>query len=252
MDKKKLFFCATAMMLSSALLGKKVEKNFFLNANKLYKQSRYNEAKKEYEKVPNKGSIVHYNLGNCFYKMGKLGHALAHWRRAERMWDLPNRLELLDNISLLKTKISGEKRGRKIFKKLLWFKAILISYIISIPLIFLQFLFLLVWFFLFIYLKFLSRRKERLIIFTLFSFIALFGIVLAVRYNVESNQHGVVIQDKAPLLSGPHHTCQEFLKLREAEEVLIKEEKEEFFKVKSPRATGWVAKQDIERYDHEK
>ena len=72
-------------------------------------------------------------------------------------------------------------------------------------------------------------------------------MILAVRYSIESKQHGIVINSQATILSGPHHTCQVFTKLNEAEEVLIKEEKDEYYKVKAARITGWAAKQDIER-----
>jgi len=60
----------------------------FRQANALYEQKEYAEAEALYRSILAAGvenSSLHYNLGNCCFKQGKLGRAIASYLRAQRM-----------------------------------------------------------------------------------------------------------------------------------------------------------------------
>jgi len=217
----------------------------FLQANALYKKGKFAQAKNLYEKIPHKSAFVHYNLGNCAYKLEQYGVALLSWRRAEKHWGFFNRDELIDNITLLKEKLriiqGGEiKKRSPITLAFLKIKNLIVSSLQSLPLLIVQFIFLLLWLFLFLYIRFLYKKRKKVVICTLFGFIAFFGIILAGRYNIEAHRYGVITSRQAPLLSGPERTFQTLMNLHQAQEVVIKKESGAYYKIGVFGQTGWI------------
>lgn len=57
-------------------------------ANKLYYQDKFKEAAAAYQKLLSENGAspaLHFNLGNTFFKSGKLGEAIRHYRLAEKL-----------------------------------------------------------------------------------------------------------------------------------------------------------------------
>lgn len=222
----------------------------YLRAHELYKQSKFQESYDVYSKIPNKSPQVYYNLGNCAFKLGHLGEALLNWRRAESDWGLFNRHELLENIELVEKKLdkkAGVKRPKKGS-----FEAILLamkraqgrffSAIRSIPLFFLQLLFLFIWCLLFLGLRYLNRSRQRFLLVLLFILNGFFGTMLALKYNMSLRSYGVVIVEKTSLLSGPDDSFQILGFLHEGKEGLIKKDSGLYYKIKVNGQLGWVKK----------
>ena len=71
----------------------------FMEANKYYKEEKYNEAALLYEDLIGSGinnGEIYYNLGNSYFKMGLLGKAIFNYRLAELY--LPRDEDLKANI----------------------------------------------------------------------------------------------------------------------------------------------------------
>jgi hypothetical protein len=221
----------------------------FLQANNAYKEGNFAKAFDLYKSIPNAASEINYNLGNCAYKLGQSGYALLYWRRAERDCALFSRGELLENISLLKNQLANPTQihNGKLFDQLSYLRAYTFSVIKATPLFVVQFLFLAIWFFLFLYVRFLFKKKRRFLIALLFIVISLLGTLLVIKYSLYYRHHGVVVAKKAVLLSGPGKSFQELGGLSEAAEVLIQKESDDFYKVKFGRQGGWVNQKEIEK-----
>jgi len=192
-----LFKIAIPVICLSVGLSARVNyQEMFLKANKFYKEGEFQSAYDLYKKIEIKSSQLHYNKGNCAYQLGKYGYALLYWRRAERSWGLFNRAELLDNIALLKHKINKSKPYKNItllfLKKM---KRYVSSLLRSTSLFSFQLLFLIFWVFLFLYLRYLYKNKQKIIIAILFFLIALFGTLLVIKYSLSCYQRGVVIKN---------------------------------------------------------
>jgi tetratricopeptide (TPR) repeat protein len=238
-----------SLSCSLSALSPEESSSIFSEANKFYKDGSFEKALELYEKIPNKSAYVNYNIGNCYFKIKKYGYALLHWRRAEDSWGIFNREELLDNITMLNEKVFGTQNAQKnpIIKALSKIRYFGLSVIKSIPVIILQLILLILWIFLFIYIRFLYRKKKKFIIITLFALIALFGILLVVRYSIHCQNKGIVINTQALLRSGPGNTFQVITPLSEAEEVVIRLESDDYYKVKRLDQIGWVQKSNIEK-----
>ena len=140
----------------------KNDKNLFLDAARQYKEGNFQSALQLYQKIEDKTPQINYNLGNCAYKLDKLGYALLYWRRAEKSWGIFGRSELLDNIFLLKKTLNKEKiKPVKYFGWFVRFKNSFVSLVRCVPLFLIQFSFLILWLFLFVCLRFLYKKKRR-------------------------------------------------------------------------------------------
>ena len=73
----------------------------FDQANLLYQQSRFGEARDAYEAILHEGFVsgeLYYNLGNAYYKTGDLGKAILNFERALKF--MPNDDDLKHNLQL--------------------------------------------------------------------------------------------------------------------------------------------------------
>ena len=172
--------------------------SIFDKANSLYKEGQYESAMEFYKKIQDKNAVVNYNLGNCAYKLNKLGLAHLYWRRAEKYWGISDRTELLNNIKMVKEKLKEQKNGEKdkktetVFKNFKNLKIQITSFIRATPLFFFQIVFLILWIFLFVFIRKLFRLRKRLLAAMLFTFIAISGLMLVSKYNFECKQFGIV------------------------------------------------------------
>lgn len=225
----------------------------FFKANELYKEGKYQQAQELYEQIPNKGTKVHYNLGNCAYKLKHFGYALVHWRRAEKEWGLFNRADLLHNIALVKQQVRKKNKDQdsplvRMKDSLDHFSGVVISAVRAFPLWLLQFVFLLTWIISFLYLRYLYKKRQQFIIIFLFCLNLFCGALLAIRYNFDCREHGIIVVKKTELLSGPGKSYQVLKTLPEAKQVLVKGCSNDFYKVKVDGVVGWVAQVALEKY----
>ncbi len=252
----KIFTGFLVVFLLSVCLNAKKEqldnKAIFDKANSLYKDGQYELAMELYKKIQDKNAVVNYNLGNCAYKLNRFGFAHLYWRRAEKYWGFSDRSELLSNIKMVKEKIKAQKTGKKdkkteaVFKNLKNLKIQIISFIRATPLFFFQIVFLILWIFLFVFIRKLFRLRKRLLAAMLFTFIAISGLMLVSKYNFEYKQFGIVITDNAKLLSGPGDNYQVLSFVSEAKEVIIQKTSNGFYKIKINGQIGWISQKAVE------
>ena len=239
-----LFLICWSFSLNSSVNN---SQDLFSKANQAYKQSEFEKAYELYQKVTEKSAYVNYNLGNCAYKLEKYGYAMLYWKRAEQDWGFWNRQELLDNIYLLKKKLNGSSKVEDRFAFFYKSKSFFVSIVRNVPIFYLQLLFLIFWVFLFLYIRRLYKSKRKFLIILLFSFVALFGTLLVIKYSLENRVHGVVVNPKTQLLSGPGRSFQEIGVLPQASEFIINRESDGFYKIKFYKQIGWISKKDVQK-----
>jgi tetratricopeptide (TPR) repeat protein len=241
------------VMVSSCVFGGEQDATLFGQANAYYKQGKFDQALEAYSQIADKNSQVYFNLGNCAFKLKRHGYALLYWRKAERDWGIFNRQELLENISLVrKTTTESDQsvvRQGPIFAMLHaiqnW-KNNCASLIRATPLLIFQVLFLLMWLFLFGFLRMLYRKKHTILIWCLFFLMASSGSLLVLKYSFNFRTFGVVVSQKVSLFSGPGENYQRLGTLPEAQELVIQRESDDYYKIKIGRQIGWVNKKYIQ------
>ncbi len=232
------------------------DQELFLEANELYKQEKFEEACRRYQEIKNPSVAVWYNIGNCNFKLDKLGKALACWRRAELEWGLFNRSELLNNIDCAKKKLYERRNAalpehkRRPREELGWYKQLRMSagsLIRCTPLILLQLMVLALWMFLFISLRTFLRKKKHAMIVVLFGSLLLLASLLAIKYGLVSRQYGLVVTPAAAMYSGHSDSYKKIGELVEGQEGFIVREEGSFYKIRFGDRLGWVDSSSFEK-----
>jgi len=225
----------------------------FIHANTLYQRGEFSQAYDAYKTLIPKTNNIHFNMGNCAFKMGKNGYALLHWRQAENNWGLFGHEELHHNIALLKAQLmkNKENSGETTVSQTLTnmhqaTKNILIPWVRAIPLLTLQLLVIIAWILLFTCIRFFRRRIPKTVIILFFSLFACAGATLAIKYNLNHNTYGIIVTDQAQLLSGPGDSFSLLGQLPEASEVAILKQSGAFYKIRHAGKFGWVDKKQVE------
>jgi hypothetical protein len=237
----------------SAANENRSDEELFTQANEAYKKGAFALAYDDYQKITNKGCAVHYNMGNCAYKLSNYGYALLHWRRAERDWGFWGREELNKNIELVKKQMTPQQPSQEasgLSTIIDFFKSNKNAFFASsraTTLFHLQIIVLLVWICLFCYLRYLYKRKQKVVIFTLFLLQAVFTFMLAIKYNSQFREFAIITSQQATLLSGPGSTFTQLQRLPEAQEAVIIGSSGDYYKIRVNGRIGWLTKTSIEK-----
>jgi len=224
----------------------------FEQGNGAYEQGRFDEAAAAYEKILGYGirdPRVHYNLGNAYAKLGRLGPAILHYERALRLD--PSDAEARDNLAFVR----GRIRDRVAPPDLPYPLAVLTGSLGRLPLD------LVAWVFLFLYLLtvgligaiplaggWLGRR--------VLGYCALGAGVLAaaagggLAYVVQQTTApcAIVMEDRADVLSGPAEDNTILFTVHEGTRLEVRNARGGWYQVSLPNAlSGWIRAGQVER-----
>lgn len=102
---------------------------YFMKANALYSEKRYEEAALIYKELIDAGYNnfeLYYNLGNCYYQQNKLPYAILNYERAKKI--APNDEELMLNLNIANAKIIDIIEPLPKFFLIAWYESIRNSY----------------------------------------------------------------------------------------------------------------------------
>jgi len=103
-----LSLCFALWSLSSLHLPAAEATATFDTGNKLYEERKYAEAAALYETILNSGQVspaLYFNLGNAFFKSGKIGRAIVAYRRAEQL--TPRDPDVRANLQFARNQVEG-------------------------------------------------------------------------------------------------------------------------------------------------
>lgn len=99
--KKAILFLTLCALVSFAFADPMEEE--FSNANQKYAEGNYEEGIASYEKLIESGvssGALYYNLGNAYFKLGRIGKAILNYERGKRL--TPQDEDLLANLTYVK------------------------------------------------------------------------------------------------------------------------------------------------------
>ena len=242
MKKLGLFIVAFSWSLSLlAAIPEEVVSSF--NAgNSLYQEGQYEQAIKKYDQCLKQGYVsgpLYYNMGNCYFKLGRLGKTILSYRRAQQL--TPSDPELQANLNyvttLLEDKISasrnsllnmfslGKWTGFAVFIWLLlmglWLAAIFVPRVRKI-----------------------ARRV--MIVLTLLFIISLASAIVI--YNRHSAPAAIILVKEVPVYYGPSEGDVEAFLLHEGTEVKIRKQQAGWYQIQLPDGkSGWLSGRAAEK-----
>ena len=223
----------------------------FYNANSLYEKREYEKALEEYKKILDMGidsGCLYYNMGNSYFKMGKLGYAILYYEKAKRI--MPQDNDLKSNLSYAKSLVGTStvdipRRNPVVTLVKTPFKDFSMNAIAICALIF--YLIFIALQIAFIINPVLAKKLRLIYVVILIFFIVNLG-ALAIRYYDEAMQRrGVVIQRDVDCRYEPIDRSTTFYKLQEGDRVSILKTRDGWRQIKRiDGKAGWVRQEAVE------
>jgi len=216
----------------------------FRHACDLYEKGDFDSALREFQAVKASGienAALYYNIGNCYYRQGQLGRAVAGYRRALML--APRDADAKTNLALIRAAVGNTDSTL----------AAVPAAVTSLPLRFFsarqyQWVFYLAYYVAaacFLAVLFLRGRLRRIGIYGLVAALVVGGIALALsEYGISKYRaatDGVVVRDRAPLKSGPGDAFQEIATLPDGLELKVRAKSGIWVEVQlSSGDVGWL------------
>ncbi|MFQ5484275.1 MAG: tetratricopeptide repeat protein [Desulfobacterales bacterium] len=239
-----------AVFLMTAVYAADREKNHpeatFYNGNTFYEEGRYDEAIQKYSILLEQGyesGNLYFNIGNCYFKKGKLGKAIVNYERARRL--IPRDNDLKENVKFAHSKIKYRAADSSSWKKRIWKKFDLFT-INEITLI-LAGIYTAAILYLIVNLFFQKARRYRVIILAVSMVVfVLFSISLYYKASVIGSE-AVIISEKAGVRFEPIHSATIYFTLYEGMKLYVIETKTNWAKIRRQDGkTGWIEQKDME------
>ena len=244
---RRIFLTSVFFLLAvSNIFASVASLDQFREANQRYRDGKYLDAANIYEGLIKEKPLaeVYYNLGNAYFKAGKLGLAVLNYERALNL--KPRDPDILANYSyvtrLIEYKIEDKRNWyqRKISEFLAYVtleECMLLCFVA-------YFLFILGLLLSLIFKKFPLFRKIGTFA---IAFVILCSLPLLLKYTESgAGRRGVVTETQAEVRYGPSMSDQIAFRLVEGLEVILDDEKEDWYRVRlRDGRSGWTAKSQV-------
>ena len=224
---------------------------FFEQGNQSYRKGNYNEAIEHYQKILDAGyesGRVYYNLGNCYYKLDKIGYAILYYEKSRKF--LPNDPEIDFNLELARLKVIDRLEMPPRFFLFEWWDSLKYYYSVS-QLTYLSIIAYFLTAMVFILYLFLKKDRIRGLLFSIFLIFLVATLLsgyflFANVYENKTNQYGILLSPNVSVLSAPDQNGTEVFILHEGVKVKVADQRENWLKIMLPDGkSGWVKKENI-------
>lgn len=226
--------------------GQSGTQHYFEQGNNAYRENNYLEALEWYHKIEEAGfesGHVYYNIGNCYYKLDQIGHAVLYYEKALKL--KPDDKEIQFNLELANLKVVDRLEMPPQFFLFEWWDnlkvffsiydltiVVVILYVISIALLIAL-----------LFLRYSIRRKTILTLLGVSAVLTIFFTYLLILNVQESsqNRHAIILTQSANVLSAPNEGSTDVFVLHEGAKVSLDEQRGEWVKISLPDGkTGWL------------
>lgn len=222
------------------------------DANEAYKNQDYQKAEKIYQKLADKdvkNFTLFYNLGNTYFKLGKIAKARLNYERAARYKPLNKDLQY--NIKLIKSIIKDkELSDRGLLQKV----AHSVVYSLSLQVLGLITLatFVIIMLLTSTLIIYKEERKRKisqslLAIFSLLFILFLLTTILRLNYFYQQNS-GVIMSPTVSAYSGPSNNFQQVFTIHSGLKVEVERQTEDWILIKLPSGMGgWIKAETLQK-----
>jgi tetratricopeptide (TPR) repeat protein len=247
--KAVLVLLAASVLAGSSLSAADSNEALFLEGNKYYQSGQYEEALSAYQRILDAGfesGPLYYNMGNCCYKLSRIGPSILYYERAAR--SIPADEDLKANLAMANLAVIDkiEPMPEFILFKIVRAAVHLVpGHLLAVLLVASYLLaagLLILWM--------LARKNAAraaglrgAAVFAIFS--AVFAILLLGQvHETRTRREAVILASKVDVMSGPgEQGGTEVFSLHEGTKVTLDRESGEWTEIILPdRKVGWVKK----------
>jgi tetratricopeptide (TPR) repeat protein len=225
--------------------GEQIEELFF-KANQAYKEGRFGEACKAYEKLVKEGhenGHLYYNLGNAWFRLEELGQAILNYERARLF--MPRDADLNFNLGYAREQTKDAVSESRTLVSLIFFWLDSFS---------LRELF---WGFAVLNVLFWGTVLVRRVLnadwlYYLFIGLLVFWLIIGLSfglkwYQIENDDRAVILNEEVDVLAGPHSQDTVLFKLHAGTIVSRERTEDGWSLVNLPeKKRGWLKSEDLE------
>lgn len=220
-------------------------------AAEFYKAKKYEQAEKIYLDLVNKGyegTSLFYNLGNTYFREGKLGYAILYYNKARKL--SPGDEDIQHNLNIANARTVDKINTLPKFFLFQWWESILSIFTLTgwTYLTYILFLLLLVS----IALYFLIKRQkiQRTSFFTgiIFLFFLILSIVFtSVKLNKELNvRNGIIISKIVTVKLSPDENSNDAFVIHEGLKVQLEDKVDNWVKIRlHDGKVGWITESNV-------
>ena len=227
MKKMPLILISLVFCVNFALSAEDSQdpRSLFYKANSLYEQREYEKASDEYAKILNidaESGPLYFNIGNTFFKMGKIGYAILAYKKAQRL--MPGDSDLKSNLAYAESLTEDSALQALPQNRIAWlFKFPFREYSLNTTSIILIALYLmLIGMFLTGIISPIFKRRMTIIFYpVLIGFLLTLGAFSIRYYDEEVLSHGVVVAKEAECKYEPIDKSNNYFTLKEGQEILV-------------------------------
>lgn len=215
-------------------------------ANKLYRDNDFATAISEYEKLISEGfegTSLYYNLGNAYYRIGKLGYAILYYEKALKF--SPNDEDVRHNLNLASIRTVDKIDTLPKFFLFEWWETFLSFFSLSGWIVFTLIIYFLLLIVTGVYFFAGHIIHQRISFFsgTAILIILLISVsVAAVKLNRENNRiEAVIVENSAVVKLSPDEQGKDGFIIHEGLKVILDDKIDNWRKVRLPDGkVGWI------------
>lgn len=223
----------------------------FYNGNSFYEKRDYNKAVENYIKILDMGiesPNLYYNIGNSYFKLGKIGYAMLYYERARRLE--PQDADMKSNLAYAKSFVGNpsfqmpEPKAVVSFIKKPFADFNLNAVAISA---FVLYIMVIVILSVFLVNSYIAKKFRIIFVLLAAAFLATLSVFAMRFYDEEFLIRGVVVQKSAECKYEPIDKSITFYKLQEGDEVVVLKTRSGWAQIERPDGKiGWVAREAVE------
>jgi tetratricopeptide (TPR) repeat protein len=222
-------------------------------AGEFYRNGEYDNSIEIYEELRHEGyegTSLYFNLGNSYYRIGKLGFAILNYERALKI--SPTDEDVKHNLAFANLSTIDRIQPLPTFFLFEWWEALLESLSVN-GWTYAAFFFYLILIFLFVFYFFAKTiSQQKLILFSGFGTLLILAItvsLLVVKVNREQTHiSGVIIEQSITVKSSPDPKSTDAFVIHEGLKVNLEDNLDEWIKIRlADGKVGWVENDSVER-----
>lgn len=251
MFKRNILFTIIAAVIFSSFIWAESPEAMLRRGNEFYVSKQYNKAIEAYENLTEQGyegTELFYNLGNAYYRVGKLGYAILYYEKALKL--SPSDEDVRHNIALVNLQTVDKIETLPGFFLFEWWESLLSLFSVSGWAIFAFIIYLLLLAVIVVYVFTSSAFVQRISVYgglAVIVFLALSITILTVNLNRENNvKKGVIIEQTATAKLAPDNKSNDAFVIHEGLKVTVEDRLSNWLKIRlEDGKIGWLTSDNL-------
>ena len=241
------------VVLFSVVIFPKDVQQMMKDANELYRNGKFEsaiETFKQIEKDGYEGTSLYYNLGNSYYRVGKIGYAILNYEKALKL--SPTDEEVKHNLAFANLSTVDKIQPLPEFFLFVWWDSLLASFTVNGWTYIVYFFFILLLILISLYFFVRTIFQQKLVLFSGLGILVVLALsisLLIVKINREQTLiSGVVVEQSVTAKTSPDSQSGDAFIIHEGLKVNLEDKLDQWVKIKlADGKVGWVENNSVEK-----